>query len=495
MNLRTIACLLAMTSTLCLMPLGAQNDEPPPPPEDPNVARERNLREHDQKIREIIRKRQEEAKQRSAREAAANQTQQQASQPAGEASLAEIGGAIEVTENATPPSNEKRGRALGATMLYYNFPTLRSEYQLDTIVKAGQEFVSEIILLNDAEAPITGVSLALSYDKRFVEPVKIFDSQTRKFASDTPEFRIDARSGVIYYDIDFSAPVSMIEQTPLRIIWRATRPTSHCALNFVFDSYESDPEVPLTAVWAGERNILGLGFDAVDGVLGGGVTIESDDSTTRNRLQGKASELREIYLGEVGAHSDAGLAIVPPRESIQVGDIIPIQLRLSNPSGTMIDSIDFMLEWDPTVFRMVDRDRGNWVKRGINAHDGPYVRDFPFDTIKYNEVRNDRGTLRYSASLTEGQTLPSGTFVTAYLKAIRPTDGTSIRFLRSRPGEPNLTSIRYFGYDISQLSAPLSVPNIQVRVLNPPPGYTPMDASKDPTTEAAAPAPSEGEGA
>ncbi len=484
MKFRRIAILLVLTLAMNLVPLVAQ-DEEPPPPEDPRVTRDRNLKEHDQKIREIIRKRQEEAKQKAAREAAAsNQVQNSEAEPTGEASLADVGGAIEVTSSETP-SNEKRGRALGATMLYYNFPTPRTEYQLDTFVKTGQEFISEVVLLNDAEAPLDRLSLALSYDKRFVEPVKVFDSEIRKFSDEAPEFRVDSRAGVLYYDIKFSKPVAMISMTPLRIIWKASRPTSHCTLNFVFETDESDPDVPLTAVWAGERNILGLGFDAIDGVLGGGVTIEADDSGGHRRLQGKASDLREVYLGEVGAHSDAGLAIVPPDGPIQIGDIIPVQIKLANPGGTLVDSIDFLLEWDPQVFRMVDRDRGNWVKRGINAHDGPYTRDFPFDTIKYNEVRNDRGTLRYSASLTEGRTLPSGTFVTAYLKAIRPSDETAIRFLRSRPGEANLTSIRYFGFEISLLEAPLSVPNIRVKVLNPPAGYVPFDASKTPVGETA----------
>jgi hypothetical protein len=84
------------------------------PPRTPRVTRDRNLKEHDQKIREIIRKRQEEAKQKAAREAAAsNQVQSSEAEPAGEASLADVGGAIEITNTETP-SNEKRGRALGA---------------------------------------------------------------------------------------------------------------------------------------------------------------------------------------------------------------------------------------------------------------------------------------------------------------------------------------------------------------------------------------------
>lgn len=493
MKLRKLAYLVALTFVFNAAPVSAQEDEQPPP-ENPGEVRERNLKEHDQKIREIIRKRQEEAKEKAVREAAANNSTPPPQQT--EASLEDVGGAIVIDPNSqTPPSNEKKGRALGGTMLYYNFPTPRDEHQLDTIVKTGQEFVSEIVLLNDAEAPIDGLSLALSFDKRFIEPVKVYDSQIRKFSEVPPTFRVDARAGVVYYDIRFLKPITMIEQTPLRIVWKAARPTSHSTLNFVFETDESDPAVPLTAVWAGERNILGLGFDHIDGVLGGGVTIEPNETSTRHRIQGKASDLREIYLGEVGAHSEAGLVITPPAESIQVGDIIPIQIRLSNPSGTLVDSIDFMLEWDPLVFRMVDRDRGNWVKRGINAHDGPFTRDFPFDTIKYNEVRNDRGTLRYSASLTEGRTLPSGTFVTAYLKAIRPADKSSIKFLRSRPGEANLTSIRYFGFDVSSLEAPLSVSNVHVRVLNPPAGYTPTDASKTGKAEAAALPDTAGDGA
>ncbi len=461
--------------------------------EDPRIRRQRELAEHDARIKAIIKQRQEEAKARNDRERMAN--------PGGDSRLVdppqptptnEVGTNIEEAPRVATPVGEgnpavtrtgeqgRAGHAKGATLLYYNFPTDRHPRQLDTIVKDGDQFISEVVLLNQEGATIDSLSLALSYDKRFFKPVKVFDSQIRRYSSQEPEFCRDDRLGMLTYRIELDRPYALKEHTPLTVIWQALRPTSYSSLNFLFeaDGYSSDS--PLTAVTARDKNILGVGFDPIDGVLGGGVTVEPRERKARRQLQGKEEELREMFLGDVGARTYAGLTIEPPQAPIHVGDVFPVEVRLRNPEGALIDSVDFMLEWDPRAFEAVDKDRGNWIRRGINGHDGPFVKDFPFESLNYNEALNERGTMRYSASMTDGRALPSSAFVVLYLRAKRPTDGSTLRFLRSRPGEPQLTSLRHVGYEVSDLAPPLTKASANISVLPAPPGYQPVDASAPP---------------
>lgn len=458
--------------------------------EDPRVRRQRELAEHDARIKAIIKQRQEEAKARNDRERMATpQGDSRLVDPAQATPSSEVGtmeeapritqsGGGEQTRQGGEPG--RSGHAKGATLLYYNFPTDRHPRQLDTIVRDGEQFPSEVVLLNQEGATITDLSLALSYDKRFVKPVKVFDSQIRRYSSHEPDFCRDDRLGMLTYRLALDRPYSLKEHTPLTIIWEALRPTSYSALGFQFEADGYTNDRPMTAVMAGDKNILGVGFDPIDGVLSGGITIEPRERKARKQLQGKEEELREVFLGDVGARTYAGLSIEPPTSPIRVGDVFPVEIRLRNPEGALIDSVEFMLEWDPRVFEAVDKDRGNWIRRGINGNDGPFTKDFPFDSLNYNEAVNQRGTLRYSASMMEGRALPSSTFVVLYLRAKQAASDTPLRFLRSRPGEPQLTSLRHIGYEVSDLAPPLTRASARLEVLPAPAGYQPVDASAPP---------------
>lgn len=427
--------------------------------------REQRIRDHEARIREIIKTRQEEAKKREA--AAAEQAAVVAPVDA-----ATPGGQAEVVGKAAESASK---RASSSLLLYCNFPTAELPRQLDTYVEVGEVFLSELILYNDQQTPVDQLRLAVTYDKRFLEPVKVFDSRLRKAAKGEPRFEVHQREGILQYDVELATPVASREDTILRIQWRALRPTSQTQVNFSF-SQEEDPAEPHTAALVDGRNVLGIGSDPIDGVLGGGIVIEQDAKGARP-LQGKKEELRDMYLGAIGAHAAVGLVLVPPEEEIRVGDVFPVHVAVNNPDGTLIDSIDMMLSYDPAVLRVVDRDRGNRVRRGVNALEGPYKADFPFDYLKWNEAWNNRGLYRYSSGISDGIAFPSRPFVTVFFQAVAPAEGTEVRFLRERPGEVNLTGVRYFGFDVASLVPPLSEPLARLPIAAAPEGYEPKDAS------------------
>lgn len=422
--------------------------------------REERIKEHEEKIREIINQRRIAEAER--KEALAQREKEMAN-----------------VERYLDLDRSPNRRALGSVMLYCNFPTTGMPRQLDRFVTEGTQFVSEVVLLNDAIADIEELRLALNFDKRFLKPVKIFDSRIRSLLEGEPLFAVDDRDGVLRYEAKFTKPITQPEMALLTIVWEAVRPTSHTAISFVF-SPEELPGVAHTSVTSMERNILGVHFDPIDGVLSGGILIEGKETAAGSapRLQGKAEELRTMYLGSIGASSKAGLHLVAPEETIHRGDIFPVHVHLHNPLGTLVDTVDFMVSWDPERFELVDRDRLNSIRNGVNAWDGPYREDYPFDYLKANEGEVRRGLLRYSASLGDGRSLPTGTFATFFLRARQASAGSPVRFLRSRPGMPNLTSIRYFGYEIISFDQPWSIAEVTIAVANPAEGQKPVDYSK-----------------
>ncbi|HMZ52086.1 MAG TPA: hypothetical protein PK988_07455, partial [Candidatus Sumerlaeota bacterium] len=130
---------------------------------------------------------------------------------------------------------------------------------------------------------------------------------------------------------------------------------------------------------------------------------------------------------------------------------------------------NFTVLFDPKVLRVVDKDKFNYIITGTNIHDGPYHYNFPWDMHIENDVRNDAGLISYAMSLANGGTLESRTIADIHFKAIAPAAKTEVGFVKSRPGAPNLTSVRYFGFETLDLrSSQLSRSTIAFPVLNKP---------------------------
>jgi hypothetical protein len=201
-------------------------------------------------------------------------------------------------------------------------------------------------------------------------------------------------------------------------------------------------------------------------VLSGGLMITGGEEK-EEILQGKADELRDIYLGSVASDEEVGLHLIGPERPPHVGDEFTVNVALNNPEGALVDSVNFAVLFDPNYLQVVDTDKFNYILRGVNVHDGPFHQDFPWDMHKKNEVRNDRGLINYKMALSNGASLPSKTFARIHFRAIAPIDQTSIGFVKGRPGAPDMTSVRYFGYERLNLTPDYSYPSVVIPILPP----------------------------
>ena len=428
-------------------------------------ARAQRLREHERRIQDIIKERQ------------AARQKELAAQRAEEAKGAPVPG--NTVEEA--PKKEEGTRALSNVVMGIKFLNEQGDSSYNIIIGNETTFVTEVYLFNIDQNPVDRVRLALSYDKRFIEPLRVFDTSLRAASAEPPIFSREDRESYLLYDAKLKEPLRSPEVVLLRIMWRALRPTPYTGIDFVFSALERDEDTH-TAIYAKGTNILGVPDDPADGVLSGGLMIEDPRDVGDRVLQGKAEELREMYLGGVASDTKVGMQLVRDAQPVKVGDRFAVSVRLNNPEGALVDSVSFAVLFDPKVLQVYDKDDFNAIIRGVNAHDGLYQRNFPWDIHRKNEARNDRGLIEYSMALSNGGSLPSRAFADIYFVAIAPADKTQVSFVKGRPGAPDLTSIRYFGYERLELSPPMSAPSISFRVEN-----APVEVATRPVEEAVSP--------
>ncbi len=429
--------------------------------------RSRRVSEHERRIREIIDQRREEQAERERQRQ--NEDRRELLQARQEA--IERGEDPASVQPATPPGGEAAEdlgpkQLLSSVVMGFKFLNEDGVLSYNTIVEEGSTFVTEVILFNVDANPIDEVRLALDYDKRFLKPVKVFDADLRKYMSDEPEFRVSKRDAMLIYDAKLSKKLTAEEFVLLRILWEAQRPTPYTGIEFGFTPTEAVGTAH-TGIYHRGNNILGFSDDPADGVLSGGVMIEREGGE-EVVLQGKAEELRTLYLGTGAAQSEAGLVLIAPEKSPRVGESFVVKVALNNPEGALIDALGFFITFDPSVLQVKDTSKFNWISRGVNILDGPYHEDYPWDMHRRNEVRNERGYIHYAMSLANGQSLPSGVFAEVHFVPIAPSAETEIGFVKGRPGAPDLSSIRYFGFEMLNLGQPFSLPLLRLPVYNAP---------------------------
>jgi hypothetical protein len=437
--IRRLAAILLLLGTVLLLPGGlawAQDDE---------QSREERLRQHEERVRQIIERRRQERLQ--------GREDTVVEQPA-------------ITGDDTTQSPLSLGNAL--LYVAFRIPDRENEVQLDTVVRAGTRFVSEIRLHNSAAVPFDRVRIALRFDKRFIRPVKVFDSAIRADLKGAPRFEINERDSMLLYDATLARPRITKELPVLKIVWEAIRPTEYTGLQFAFASGDTEA-APHTAIYDGQANILGNPDDPIDGVLGGSILVlkpfDPNSSAAPEILQGKKEELREIYLGTIGSRAQVGLRLVGPETPPAVGEEFHVEVHLNNPAGAVIDSVRFFVRFDPHSLEVLDDDRGNWIRQGINVHDGLYRRDFPFDFHKRNEVDNRRGYINYAMALSDGMSLPTGPFARIRFRVLRPVAETEIEIVAGQPGLVNRSAVQYFGFDLLSANPALTTPMFRTALL------------------------------
>lgn len=384
--------------------------------DDPSLPREERIQRHRQKLALILeRRRKQEEEQRRQKE------QEEKGQPTA---------VVPQPPSQPTPSIEtyKPAEKIGA--IIYLDP-------LSIQVLEGENFLTQIVYEDYKEQPIDEIHFVIKYDKRYLLPVKVFDYPVHNLLDGPPRFNVNPVQGIIEYGGKFKTPKRLASRSTLIIIlWKALRQTQSTEIGFKTGE-------GFTRILSRGVDYLGTNYEENDGVIPATVGIQPKTLTPEKALRTlEPIAPNESYSGILGV----GLKLVCSRQYVAPEEEFEVDVVLINPEGALLDDISVFIKFNPAKLEVVDYDKKNWIKRGVNIYDGFAHENYPFDFHKANTVDNEKGTIHYWMGLSQPQALPTGTFAKIKFRARKEAStSASIFFDYSPKNDQPTTDARYFG--------------------------------------------------
>ncbi len=387
--------------------------------DDPTLPRDERIRRHRQKLSLILerRKAEKEEEERRAREEA---IQRKAPQPP----------APPVPQ--TSVIQQTKGN-LGAIL---------SVEPLDIQVKKDDEFYTKILYTDHKKGAIDQLKITLKYDKRFLSPQKVYDFPLHDAFEGAPNFFIEAGRGRIVYGGKFQSPTLVKSKTAILVIkWKALEETSFTTIDFRLDD-------EATYITSRGEDYLGTNYNPKDGVISSGITIRP------SKTQIAAVDFSPIRhssplstSGSISSESGlVGLEFEISQQPSAKDKTVVVDVNLLNPYGSMLDDVSLYLRFDQAALEVIDWDKGNWIRRGVNIYDGFAHETYPFNFHKMNMVYNDTGEIKYWMGLGDSMDLPTGTIARIKFKIKDTYEFPAvIRFAFSEDDSQPTTDVCHFG--------------------------------------------------
>ncbi|MCX7766245.1 MAG: hypothetical protein N2246_06025, partial [Candidatus Sumerlaeia bacterium] len=384
--------------------------------DDPSLPREERIQRHRQKLALILeRRRQKEEEQRRQKE-----QEEKGSPPA----------PVPQPPSQPTPSIETYKPAEKVGAIIYLDP-------LSLQVLEGENFLTQIVYEDYKEQPIDEIYFTIKYDKRYLLPVKVFDYPIHNLLESPPRFNVNPVQGIIEYGGKLTTPRRLASRSPLLLIlWKALRQTQSTEVGF-------KTGVGFTRILSRGVDYLGTDYEENDGVIPATIGIKPKVLTPEKALRNlEPVETSESSSGMLGV----GLKLISSRQQVAPEEEFEVDLVLLNPEGVLLDDISALIRFNPAKLEVIDYDKKNWIKRGINIYDGFAHNNYPFDFHKANAVDNEKGTIHYWMGLSQPQALPSGSFAKIKFRVRKDaSDSAFIFFDYSPKNDQPTTDARYFG--------------------------------------------------
>lgn len=226
----------------------------------------------------------------------------------------------------------------------------------------------------------------------------------------------------------------------LTIVWRALEEVNYSPISFLFDE-------PSTLLSYNDKDHLGTSYDPSDGVIPASVTIVKERSRLAkisrvSNYYGVSAEQIEQFEGTLH------LRLSSEKRQVDIGEEFIVNVQLRNPSSVLFNNLHLLIKFDPTKLEVIDWDRGNWIRRGVNINDHIAHRIYPFDYHIKNAVDNQQGTIDYRMGLSENLMLPSGILAQIKFRAKAAAYLTDIAFARNEWNRLPTTDITYLGESV-----------------------------------------------
>lgn len=404
------------------------------------MSREERIKAHQRRIEQIIqenKKRQEE----EARKAAAAREQQKAEQPATESAVAGAPGTTPPPQGPVrvyvppqqgtlptatpPPSGPTTARSEARSLLFFR--------PFDSVVKPGDTFLTEIAA-DTKDGMADEFFVKISFPPHTLNLLAVDFAPLTPYLEDEVEYAFESGDGILAFHLKLQESQKFPQRAIAFLYWEALTPADTAEIRFEFDSDYSDIRFK-------GQSILGTATSRGDGVIHANVLIRPRANKPVVQKIGQNGLLVASTRDEISQPS-MRLRLVPSTKIVTVGDEFTVDIILENPYGNPFDRVQLFLQFDPNTAEVLDVDKGNWIRSGVNIEDGFAHREFAFDFHKWNRADNERGVIIYEEGCELQPLRSTGTFARIHMRALAPGKA-KLSLVRNEPGIIPTTNVSY----------------------------------------------------
>lgn len=458
------------------------NAQATPVQQERAMTREERIKAHQERIERII---QENRQKKEEQEKAAAQAQGQGATPGatpapgappgapgqpGQPGQALPAGPVQPAATMTPPiqNAQQTPPAQAPTGARSESRTILHFRPMDNVVNVAEVFETEVVA-ETKDGAVDEVAFLVNYPERILNPLAIDHSALDALSTGSLDYAFDPEAGEIYVRGKLSRPMKLNGQPILKIVWEALAPTSGAAISFRFDR-----DYP-TGLFLKGTNLLGTVAGAEDGIIASTVMVKAPRAKTVVQELGGGLAITSADIQP--PPPTMRLRLEPPARMLRAGERFKVDVLLDNAAAAPLDNLQLVVRYNPDDVEVVDVDKGNAVRRGINIEDGFAVENFDFDFYRTNEADNSAGVLRYSVASNAAPVRASGKLATIHFRAKRSVTDSILALMKGPAGEG--TEVTYLGTNMlapRPWGAEEALQVVNVGIMPPLPGATPVPA-------------------
>jgi len=407
-----------------------------------SMTREERIKAHRERLDKII----TEAQARQAEEAKKAQAAQAAQQtPSSSGAVPPPPPGQPLPAGPVMQAQQPRGPAPAPTPAPAGTPTAaRSESRsllhfrpYDSVVNSGDTFFTEVVA-DTKDGNADKISFLIRYPNQSLNPLAIDFSAIMDKANKEIEYRNIPETGELYVSIPLKVPVKLSSVAVAKIIWEALEPTESASVRFVLDS-----NMP-TGIYLKGANLLGSSANSHDGIIQALVVVRQPHAKYNVQRVGN-NGLIITASKDKPATASMALRLEAPKDTVRAGREFVVHLYLDNPNQAAFDHVKVFIQFDPACLEVVDVDRGNAIRQGVNISDGFARSKFDFDFLRRNTVDNNRGIIEYDNACELNPLRVQGELGRITFRAKKPADRTDVVLVVNDPGYTPTTDISLLG--------------------------------------------------
>lgn len=298
---------------------------------------------------------------------------------------------------------------------------------LSATTEVGQNVTTTITALGLKQRGFDSVDLRLQFDPHVLKPVSVHYPDLSGHIVGQPQFEVSMQRGQIRFSAQMKSMVRFTTQPLITIVWQPLQRAETTIIELG---------------WANQRSVLlADGTDLLESkILPRGSVVPFDLT-----IKEGASPIKPPFQSDKPAllfeDSALWLELDGPLGPFSKNDEFTINIHLRNPTRAEFDTVALLLRYPHKAARVLDWDKGNWIRSGVNIHDGDHEQ-FPFDFFQANEVVEKSGRIYYRMASTNRKLTSEGLLAQIRVQALKEdlsTDDFELVF--DGDGGPRTTEI------------------------------------------------------